>query len=90
MNNFKLIHKKFLFFIIGLFFIICFSSSASAVNEADKEEIDLSGPETALQDAMDQMFNLIDTIENLLLRSFHSLGHIAFSLLMKFGRLNRA
>jgi signal transduction histidine kinase len=63
MKDFKLIRKKLLFCIISLFFITCFNSSILAGNEADKEEMDLTGPETALQNAMDELFNLVDTIE---------------------------
>lgn len=63
MKYFKLTHKKFLLGIIVLFFIACFSHLTLASNEADKEKIDLTGPETALQGAMDKLFNLIDTIE---------------------------
>ncbi len=63
MKNFKVIQKKALFFIVGLFLIMCFGAPVIAANEADKEEIDMSGPEEALQDAMDKLFDVIDTVE---------------------------
>lgn len=63
MKNIILIKKKFVFLIIGLFFFAYFSPILFASNEPNKEEIDLTGPENALTEAMDKLFSLIDTIE---------------------------
>jgi signal transduction histidine kinase len=63
MNNLPLIQKKIIFLIIGFFFFACFNPALFASNEPNKEDIDLTGPENALSEAMDKLFSLIDTIE---------------------------
>ena len=63
MKNVKSTYKIIFTIIIGLLFVACFSFPVLARNTTNPEETDLAGPENALQDAMDKLFTLIDTIE---------------------------
>jgi len=63
MNHMNLIVKKLIFLVMGLAFLTCSGLPAWPEDEAGKEELDLTGPETALKSAMDELFSLIDSIE---------------------------
>lgn len=52
--------KIIYFSLIILFLAVCYNSAPAA---GKKDDTDLTGPKSALQNAMDELFTLIDTIE---------------------------